>query len=201
MSVNPAAPAEAVPPDLLADLQSAGYYPDLAARVLSDALFGEPVKAHLVHVETHFDLDEVHRHITILLVTPTRLVLGHIDDDTAEPDAGPAIAQATTEDIDLEHVRNVMIGYVFDNPERYQPGQAPRDVTVTIAWGAVSRLELRPDSCSDPTCDADHGYVGVSGSEDLALRVTADAEGQDAVDRTLAFGLTLRAAAQRARRA
>lgn len=201
MPVNSAPSTDSLPPDVLTDLQKAGYYPDLAARVLSDAVYGEPVESHLVHVETHFDLDEVHRHITILLVTPTRMVLGHIDDDSGAPDVGPAIAQATTEDIALENVATVMIGYVFDNPERYTPGQSPRDVTVTIAWGAVSRIELRPDSCSDPNCDADHGYVGVSGAEDLALRVSADAEGQDAVDRTLAFGLSLRAAAQKARRA
>ena len=40
-------------------------------------LAAEPVRAYLVHHEATFDHDELHRHITVLALTPTRLVVGH----------------------------------------------------------------------------------------------------------------------------
>ena len=58
---------------------------------------------------------------------------------------------------------------------------------LTIGWGGVSRVDLEPAGCSDPQCDADHGYTGTFAGEDYNLRVSAAAEGQDSVARLLAF--------------
>ena len=66
--------------DLRQDIQRAGYYPALVTDVLEIALAGEDVRAHLVHQETMFERTEVRRHITTLVLTPTRLVLAHVDD-------------------------------------------------------------------------------------------------------------------------
>ena len=44
---------------LRADLDHAGYYPDLVADVLDVALGGEAVVSYLVHPETTFDDAEV----------------------------------------------------------------------------------------------------------------------------------------------
>ena len=52
---------------------------------------------------------------------------------------------------------------------------------MTIGWGGVSRIDLEPAGCSDPECDADHGYTGVLAGDDFSLRVSAAAEGADAV--------------------
>ena len=54
---------------------------------------------------------------------------------------------------------------------------------MTIGWGGVSRVDLEPAGCNDPQCDADHGYTGVLASDDFSLRVSAAADGADAVDR------------------
>ena len=54
---------------------------------------------------------------------------------------------------------------------------------LTIGWGGVSRLDLEPAGCQDPECDADHGYTGGFSSDDFSLRVSAAAEGADAVER------------------
>jgi hypothetical protein len=187
-----------VPAEVLEDLQRAGYYPQLAAHVFGASLFGESVRAHLVHVDTHFDMEEIHRHITVLMLTDTRLLLGHIDDDPGAPGQG-TLAQATVEDIALRRIRSVLVGYIFDRPEAFQPGQAPREITVTLAWGGATRFEARPDDCGDPECDADHGYVGMLGGEDLALRVSAEAEGAVAVAKTLDFATTMRRAVHEVR--
>ncbi len=45
----------------------------------------------------------------------------------------------------------------------------------------MSRIDLEPATCSDPQCDADHGYTGVFASDDFSLRVSAAADGSDAV--------------------
>ena len=67
---------------------------------------------------------------------------------------------------------------------------------MTIGWGGVSRLDLEPAGCSDPQCDADHGYAGVLASDDFSLRVSAAADGVDAVGGLLGFAAALSASTQ-----
>ena len=64
---------------------------------------------------------------------------------------------------------------------------------MTIGWGGVSRVDLEPAGCDDPQCEADHGYTGVLASDDFSLRVSAAADGQDAVARLLSFAEALSA--------
>ena len=66
------------------------------------------------------------------------------------------------------------------------PGRAAEAV-LTIGWGGVGRLDLEPAGCSDPQCEADHGYTGTLAGDDYNLRISAAAEGEDAVVRLLAF--------------
>jgi len=82
--------APVLPADLTAAIERAGYYPALVADVVESALGPDAVVAHLVHQETTFDQDAVRRHITVLAMTPTRLVIAHADDhagDHEEPTA------------------------------------------------------------------------------------------------------------------
>ena len=71
------------------------------------------------------------------------------------------------------------------NPASYagKPDPAPgaNEAVLTIGWGAVGRIDLEPAGCGDPECDADHGYTGVLTSDDFSLRVSAAAEGPEAV--------------------
>jgi hypothetical protein len=88
-------------------------------------------------------------------------------------------------------VDSVVVTRVVANPARHQPGGAMREVVLTIGWGAVARLDLEPAACSDPECDADHGYAGTASNDDLSLRVSEAADGADVVQRTLAFAAAL----------
>jgi hypothetical protein len=198
-----------LPDALRADLEQAGYYPDLVADVLDVALADEPVLAHLVHAETTFDSDAVRRHVTAMVLTATRLVVAHADDhgpDETEDD-GPAqggttrpgnvpesVATAATEAVPLRAVRSVVVNHVVPRPERYRRGAGSRDLTLTIGWGAVSRLDVEPAACADPQCEADHGYTGTASADDISLRVSADADGDRAVRRALSFVRALSAA-------
>ena len=186
--------APVLPEDLTASIDRAGYYPALVADVVAAALGSERVDNHLVHLETTFDRDVVRRHITVLVLTPTRLLIAHADDHADDPPAPQEVATATTESIPLSAVRGVMITHVVESPETYVPGSLGREITLTLGWGTVARVDLVPATCSDPDCDADHGYEGTITGDDIALRIAAAADGDDKLARALAFARDLSAA-------
>jgi Family of unknown function (DUF5998) len=176
---------------LRAAIDHAGYYPELVADTIDAAVAGEPIDAFVVHQETTFDSDEVRRHITVLVLTPTRLVLGHADDRPADQLTPAPFVTASTEAVPLSAVRSVVVNRVITEPVSYSGNALPQEVTVTIGWGAVSRLDLEPATCGDPDCEADHGYTGTASADDIALRVSEAAEGADAVARLLGFAAAL----------
>ncbi|GAA4715639.1 DUF5998 family protein [Pedococcus ginsenosidimutans] len=181
----------ALPDDLTRAIEQAGYYPSLVGDVVQAALGGDAVVSHLVHQETTFDHDAVRRHITVLALTGSRLVIAHADDHTDERPGHEDVATATTESVPLSAVRGVMVTHVVSRPQEYQPGSLGREITLTLGWGAVSRIDLMPASCADPDCDADHGYEGSVASDDISLRISADAEGETALQQALDFAQAL----------
>ena len=88
-----------------------------------------------------------------------------------------------------------MVAHVVSNPEKYRPGSLGRELTLTIGWGAVSRIDLEPATCGDPQCEADHGYTGTMVGDDLTVRMSAGGDGVDRVARLVRFGATLQRAA------
>ena len=192
-----------LPSSLTKDIERAGYYPALVADVVESAVAGGEVVSHLVHQETTFDHDTVRRHITVLALTPTRLVVAHADDHAAEDDHGEpddadpqssATATATSECVPLSAVRGVMLTHVVTSPATYTPGALGRELTLTLGWGAVSRVDMIPATCGDPNCEADHGYEGTITTDDIGLRISADADGETALAQAMAFARTLSAA-------
>lgn len=183
-----------LPVELTDAIQRAGYYPALVSDVVAAALVGEDVLSHLVHLETTFDRDVIRRHVTVLARTATRLVIAHADDHHDEATGQTEVATATTESVPLSAMRGVMITHVVPDPRHYVPGSFGRELTLTLGWGNVSRVDLLPASCGDESCDADHGYEGTIASDDIALRISADAEGEHALAQAMAFARDLSAA-------
>lgn len=192
---------------LLAAIERSGYYPALVAEAVEDAVGSEKVLGHLVHQETTFDADEVRRHVTVLAVTPTRLIAGHTDEYGSDDPMAPvppgspesatgakAYATTSTETVPLHRISSVVVSRVVEDPANHKPGTPPREVVLTIGWGVVSRLDLEPANCGDPHCEADHGYTGTVTGDDLSLRVSTGADGPDAVRMTLEFAQALAAA-------
>ena len=66
--------------DLRQAIHRTGYYPEVVADGVFSAAGGEEVVSYFVHHETTFDHEEVRRHLTALLLTPTRLVIAHTDE-------------------------------------------------------------------------------------------------------------------------
>jgi hypothetical protein len=180
---------------LRAAIDRTGYYPDVVAECVFSAVGGEEILSHYVHHEPTFDHDEVRRHLTVVVLTPTRLVLAHTDEHPGDNLLPEPYTSTSTEAISLSAVKSVVVTRMVANPTS---GPAPAaEAVLTIGWGGVSRVDLEPAGCSDPQCDADHGYTGVVSGDDFSLRVSAAAEGQQAVAGLLAFAESLSARTHR----
>ena len=186
--------AAGLPADLQAEIERAGYYPALVGDVIDVALAGEPVRSFLVHPETTFDRVEVRRHVTVLVLTPSRLVVAHADDHEPDELSPQPYASASTEAVALHQVRSVVLSHAVTNPEQHRLGATPRELNLTIGWGSLSRVDLEPAGCGDSECEADHGYTGTVAGDDITVRLSTDAEGTEAVGAAVAFARALSAA-------
>jgi hypothetical protein len=175
------------------DIQRSGYYPEIVAEALDTVLGGEDPRSFVVQHEATFDRDELRRHITVLVLTATRLIVCHVDEHAPEGTA-TNLASASTEAVRLERVDSVVVTRVVADPAAHRPGGPTAEVVLTIGWGAVSRIDLEPAGCQDPACEADHGYTGTSTNDDLSVRASEAADGAEVVARVLEFAAALSAA-------
>ena len=90
-----------------------------------------------------------------------------------------------------------MVSQVVTRPADHRVGSTPAEVSLTLGWGALHRVDLEPASCPDPDCEADHGYTGSLTGDDLTVRIAGAAEGADAVAAALAFARALSAVTSR----
>ena len=182
--------------DLRADIEACGYFPDLVEDAIVLAVGEEELIDFVVHHEPTFAHDEIHRHVTVLALTPTRLIVGHTDDQPAEPPATGIAAASSTESVALGKIGAVVLTRVVSRPENYRAGGTDVSETwLTVGWGAVRRLDMEQASCSDPECEADHGYTGSLVGDDLTVRMSAAADGPDRVERLARFSSALQRAA------
>ena len=184
--------------DLRVAIEKSGYYPDVVSDAVSSAVAHERVVTYLVHHEPTIDeRDEVSRHVTVLVLTPTRLILAHTDEHPPDELLPAPYTSSSTEAVSLSAIRSVMVNRMVANPESFAgrpiPPPGANEAVLTIGWGAVGRVDLEPATCSDPDCDADHGYTGLLTSDDFSLRVSAAAEGPEAVANLLGFADSLSA--------
>ena len=171
-----------------------GYYPDVVAEGVDSAVAGEEVVSFFVHHEPTFDRDEVRRHLSVAVLTPSRLILAHTDEHEGDDLLPEPYTSTSTEAISLSSVKSVVVTRMVTNPSGGPT--PPAEAVLTIGWGGVARLDLEPASCGDPECDADHGYTGTMAADDFSLRVSAAADGPDAVPNLLSFADSLSARTQ-----
>ncbi len=181
-------------PDLLAGIEVAGYHPEAVTDGVASALADESVLDFLVHHEPTFDHDEVRRHVTVVVLTPSRLVVAHTDEHPPDEMLPSPYTATTTEAVAVTAVRSVVVQRMVSHPAPdtgHTAGRLPSEAVLTVAWGAIRRVDLEPAQCSDPDCEADHGYSGTVTADDFSIRVSAAADGTDAVERLLSFARTL----------
>ena len=175
--------------ELRSAIERSGYYPGVVADAVFAALGPEEAVSFVVHHDAVFDpAMEVRRHMTVLVLTRTRLIHSHTDESPAEePDARPQ-AETSTEAVRFSRISSVSVTRVVPDPASYVPGVTmPSEVVLTIGWNVLSHVELEPAHCGDENCEADHGYTGTITADDLAMRVSEAADGEHAVRQVLAF--------------
>ena len=185
-------------------IERSGYYPGVVSDAVNSALGTEAVVSYVVHHDALFDPGmEVRRHMTVLALTPTRLIYSHTDEspaDANDADSRPQ-AETSTEAVRFAQITSVAVTRVIPDPASYVPGTTmPSEVVLTIGWNVLSHVELEPAHCGDENCEADHGYSGTITADDLALRVSEAADGEEAVRQVLAFASALAAATAHADR-
>jgi hypothetical protein len=183
--------------DLRTAIEKSGYYPDVVSQAVTSAVAGERVVSYLVHHEPTIDeRDEVRRHVTVLVLTPSRLILAHTDEHAPDDMLPAPYTSSSTEAVTLSAVRSVVVNRMVAVPTsvgRAGPPPVANEAVLTIGWGAVARVDLEPAGCADPDCEADHGYSGLLTADDFSLRVSAAAEGPEAVANLLGFADALSA--------
>src|SRR6201998_3720278 len=130
--------------DLRAAIERSGYYPGLVTDAVASALGREPVTAFFALHDAIFDPGmEVRRHMTVLALTPTRLVYSHTDEHPAEDPQSRPRAETSTEAIRFNRVSSVSLTRVVPDPASYVVGVTmPSEGLLTICWRGLSRLEL-----------------------------------------------------------
>jgi Family of unknown function (DUF5998) len=172
-----------------AALQRTGYYPEVVAQALHSAAAGELILSFYVHHEPTFDHEEVRRHQTVAVLTPTRLILAHTDEHAGDHMVPTPYTSTATEAIALSGIKSVMVTRISPTP--HTAAREPTEIFVAVSWGGVSRIDLEPAACGDPDCEADHGFTGVLARDDFSLRVSEAADGPEAVLGLLRFAQAL----------
>lgn len=177
-----------------------GFYPSLVHHTVTEALDGREAEHQIVHVDTHFDMEEVHRHITVLVLAEDVIIVAHLDDHDAEDEDSPArgtgeiVARISTEVVPVGRIRSLILSEVHRQPEQFRPDRALAEVSLNLNWTGGARFDSMPADCGNPDCMADHGDTGSFVPEDITLRIAATAEGDTAVDEARSFVRALRRA-------
>jgi hypothetical protein len=176
-------------PAMFDEISRSGYYPEIVADGLRDALAGEPVASYVLHHEPTFDRDEIRRHMTVVALTPSRLIVVHTDEHPGDDLLPTPYTSTSSEAVSLNQIKSVVVTRMVTSKSKRL-----EEALLTVGWGAVTRLEMEPARCGDPECEADHGYSGNLAGDDFSLRLAAAADGGAAVERLIAFARALSAA-------
>src|SRR3954469_10309242 len=127
--------------ELGAAIEQTGYYPAVVRAGVVAAVAGEHVVSFLVHHEPTIDRDEVRRHITVAVLTPTRLILCHTDEHAPDELLPEPYTSTSSEAVGLSPVGSVVLSRMIANPATYGGGgePAPSEVVLTVGWGGINR--------------------------------------------------------------
>lgn len=178
--------------NLRAAIARTGYYPELVTAAVMEAVAQEPVEAFVLSHEATFDHEQLHRHMTVVVLTPHRLIVSHTDEHPPNEVQLRGGATTSTESVKLAAVASVVVQRTVSNPVEFGSSESIlEEIVITIGWGAVSRIEMGVARCDDPSCEAEHGYSGTTTNDDLQIRVSRAADGADRVLQAAEFAQAL----------
>ena len=176
----------ALPQALRDRVDECGFFPELVEDSVSTALGDETVVDFLVQHEATVGPEGIIRHLTVLVLTPGRLIVSHTDEETDARGADTAVT--TSESVPLWLLGVITVSRVLSHPERYGSAEASVVETwLTLTCDAVRRPQIVPAHCGDPSCTADHGFDGEAVGEDITIRMSPAADGAENVQRLVEF--------------
>ena len=95
-----------------------GYYPEVVIDSVSAAVSGERVVSFYVHHEPTFDRDEVRRHLSVMVLTPSRLIIVHTDEHAGDDLLPEPYTSTSSEAIRLSSVTSVVVTRMVANPTK-----------------------------------------------------------------------------------
>ena len=107
-----------VAPELRKAIERTGYYPEVVHDAVASAVAGEQVVSFYVHHEPTFEHDEVRRHQSVVVLTPTRLLLAHTDEHAGDDLLPEPYTSTSTEAISLAAVKSVVVTRMVTNPTK-----------------------------------------------------------------------------------
>lgn len=148
-----------LPQELVDQIVQCQFFAKLVIDSVALATGDEPIDAFLVHHEATFTAESIGRHLSVLVLTPTRLVVCHTDENPGERDAPRAMS--STESVPVRLLGTVTLARVVSRPEQFGSDSAETVETwLTLCWNSLRRIDLEPASCGDPTCTAEHCLTG-----------------------------------------
>ena len=133
----------ALPQALRDRVDECGFFPELVEDSVSTALGDETVVDFLVPHEATVGPEGIIRHLTVLVLTPGRLIVSHTDEETDARGADTAVT--TSESVPLWLLGVITVSRVLSHPERYGSAEASVVETwLTLTWDAVRRLQIVP---------------------------------------------------------
>lgn len=174
---------------LAGEIAQCGFFPQMIADSVASTLANEPIDRYLLHYQATFARENIGRHLSVLVLTPTRLIVTHTDEGADNSDHTALIS---TEAVPLTRLGAVVLTRAVSHPEGFGTSEAHVVETwMSLNWGSVKRIDVEPARCSDPSCEADHGYTGTSAREDIMIRMSLAADGEDNVARMIDFATVL----------
>lgn len=159
-------------------INQAGFYPRIVEAALRRALGGEAPLAQVLRLDADFDRGSMFRHLTCAVVSPSAFIQIHVDE---LEDGGAGVATSIHP---LSRLGSVATLELLADPET---GGAIKELTLTVDVQGARRLEIEPAHCEDPNCLADHGYSATSFPDDLMMRISAAADGAEALEEAERF--------------
>ncbi|MEY4322638.1 MAG: hypothetical protein RL410_419 [Actinomycetota bacterium] len=168
-------------------INEVGYYPEVVFSSISSAIAGEEVRGFAMQHEATFDQESLHRHMTVVALTATRLILCHTDENAPDDNRPYPSATSATEAVKLSAISSVVVHRTFRDPAVFKGADSVEEIVITLGWGGVTRHEIGPAACDDPECEAEHGFSGTTVNEDLSIRVSRAADGANRINAAIQF--------------
>lgn len=152
--------------ELLAELTSLVAIDSPILGDLMDSLRGvSQVEAYFIRPETVFDQDSVYNSVGVFVLTSTRLIILVSDVSYEFSPAGEFIT--TTQFVNLDEIKDFQV--IRRRVADGQHAGALSTVHMRLRWGASWQQDIRPASCDDPNCEAEHGFMGLVTGDDAEI--------------------------------